>query len=258
MATAAWEDVTPETIQNCWKHTGIQHNPITICLLAPTLIQQGWSIILKFASSPDVPLPQAEAKLQALFKNQYNNDNWQPALKLITKCEPEDNVIEAISKLRESISAMHPSSVPNKGSNTNLPEYDSTVIDLDHSIKTLKKCNCLFNGWLSAEEFIELNGKEEKEEVKLRTDDKIVEEVKGETAQEVVVEDEDDSDNKEQATLTEMMDAAMKLEKGASSLGGCGPELSNLCHRFRLEVQRVMILKAKQTTLNSFFVHSDP
>ena len=99
MATAAWEDVTPETIQNCWKHTGIRHAPIMIRLPAPTLVQQGWSIILKFASSPDIPLPQAEAKLQALFKNQYNNDDWRLALKLVTKCEPEDNVIEAISKL---------------------------------------------------------------------------------------------------------------------------------------------------------------
>ena len=42
MATAAWEDITPETIKNCWKHTGIQREPLTVRLPAPTLKQQGW------------------------------------------------------------------------------------------------------------------------------------------------------------------------------------------------------------------------
>ena len=74
---------------------------------------------------------------------------------------------------------------------------------------------------------------------------------------EEVNKDKDDSNGKEQMTLTEMMGVATKLEKGAPLLGGCGPELSNLCCKFRLETQRMMILKAKQTMLNSFFVCSD-
>jgi hypothetical protein len=115
MATAAWDDVSPETIRNCWKHAGIQRNPIMIRLPAPTLVQQGWSIILKFASGSDMTLPQAEAELQALLKHQYNDDDWRPALKVVTECEPDDNVIEAVSKLRESMSVTPPipPSIPN-------------------------------------------------------------------------------------------------------------------------------------------------
>ena len=99
MATAAWNEVTPETIRNCWKHAGIQRDPITVRLPAPTLVQQGWSIILRFASGSNMTLPRVEAELQALFKDQYNDSDWRPALKVVTECEPDDNVIEAISKL---------------------------------------------------------------------------------------------------------------------------------------------------------------
>ena len=258
MATAAWEDVTPRTIRNCWKHAGIRHNPITIRLPAPTLAQQGWSIILKFASSSDVSLPQAEAELQTLLKNQYDDRDWRPALKLVTECEPDDDVIGVISKLRESTSAAPLPPILDEDSDANPPEYDSVLADLKHSMGMLKKHNRLFDTSLTAEEFVDLDGEEEEEEVKLRTDDEIVEEItRGGTRlsdKEVVDEDDEDSDGEEQITLTEMMDAAMKLERGAPSVGGSSPDLSNLCRKFRLEVQRIMVLEAKQTTLDSFFI----
>jgi len=148
MATDAWDDVTPETTKNCWKHTGIQRDPITIRLPVPTLGQQGWSIILKFASEPEGTLPQTEAELQELFKDQYNDDDWRPALKAVTKCEPGDDVIEAISKLRESTSVA-PSTVQSTSSeesNVNLPEYDDALAELGHSIKALRERNRLFSG----------------------------------------------------------------------------------------------------------------
>lgn len=264
MATAAWNEVTPETIRNCWKHAGIQRNPITVRLPAPTLVQQGWSIILEFASRPDMSLPQAEVRLQALFEGQYNDADWRPALKIITESEPEDNVIEAISKLRESMSTAPsvPPSVPDKDSDINLPEYNDALKDLGQSIKALKKCNRLFQDALTPHEFIELDGEgeEEEEEVRLRTDEEIVEDVTREAArlngEEVVIEDGegDESDDEEQITLTDMMDAATKLENGAFSVGRYGPELSSLCRKFRVELRKVMVLESQQTTLDSYFV----
>jgi hypothetical protein len=267
MATAAWNDVTPETIKNCWKHAGIQRDPITIRLPAPTLVQQGWSIILKFASSSDMSLPQAEVELRTLFKDLYNDKDWRPALKVITECEPDNNPINAISKLRESMTGSPPtrSSVSNvEGSDIDLPEYDNAVADLDHSIKALKKRNRLFQDALTPREFIELDGDvAEEEEAKMRTDDEIVEEVMKGTARlngEAVDEDEgdrddddDDDDDLVEVTLAEMMDAATKLENGAPMVGGCGPELSSLCRKFRVELRRMMILEAQQTTLDDFF-----
>jgi hypothetical protein len=260
MATAAWNDVSPETIRNCWKHAGIQRDPITIRLPAPTLVQQGWSIILKFASGSDMTLPQAEAELQALLKHQYNDEDWRPALKVITECEPGDDITEAVSKLRESMSVTPPipPSIPNGESGIDLPEYDDTLIDLGHSIKKLKGCNRLFRDVLTPQEFVELDGEQE-EEGQLRTDEEIVEEVtRGATKfdeEGIVDEDEGDGcDDDEQISLAEMMDAATKLENGALTIGGCGPELSNLCCKFRIELRRMMLLEAQQTTLDSYFV----
>ena len=260
MATAAWNEVTPETIRNCWKHAGIQRDPITVHLPAPTLVQQGWSIILRFASGSNMTLPRAEAELQALFKDQYNDSDWRPALKVVTECEPDDNVIEAISKLRESMSATPPTPPSaSEKSSTHLLEYNEALENLGHSIAALKKRNRLFRGVLTANEFVELDGEEEEEEVKLRTDEEIVEEVTremagpdGETVDEV--EEDDDSDDEESISLAEMMDAAMKLENGAPMVGGCGTELSALCRRFRVELRRAMDQEARQTTLDRFFV----
>ena len=258
MATAAWDDVSPETIQNCWKHAGIQRNPITIRLPAPTLVQQGWSIILKFASGSDMTLPQAEAELQALLEHQYNDDDWRPALKAITECEPDDDVIGAVSKLRESVSVAPPipPPIPNGESGINLPEYDDALTDLGNSIKKLKGRNRLFRGVLTPQEFIELDGEQE-EERQSRTDEEIVEEITRGMAtldDEEIVEDEDDGCDDEEISLSEMMDAATKLEKGALTVGGCGPELSSLCRKFRVELRKMILLEAQQTTLDSYFV----
>jgi hypothetical protein len=260
MAAAAWDDVTPKTIENCWNHAGIQRAPITIHLPAPTLIQQGWSIIFRFASGSDMTLPQAEAELQALFKNQYNDEDWRPALKAVTECEPDNNAIEAISKLRESKLAMPPAPPPiPEESDNHLLEYNEALVDLGRSIGMLKKRNRLFQGVLTANEFVELEGEKEEEEVRVRTDEEIVEEVTRGTGGETVddVEEDGDSDDDEHISLAAMMDAATKLENGAPRVGGSGQELSSVCRKFRLALRRLMMEEAQQTTLDSFFLRNE-
>ena len=267
MATAAWDDVTPETIQNCWKHTGIQRDPITIRLPAPTLTQKGWSIIMKFASTTGMTLPSAENELKALFKDQYNDEDWRPALKVVTESEPDDNVIEAISKLQELTlgAPATPSSIA-EGSEIDIPEYNDALMDVGDSIRALKQRNRLFGDTLKPCNFIELEGEEEevREEVRLRTDDEIVAEVTREEAKldgedTDVDEDKEDTDNDEKPgmTLAEMMDTAMRLENEAPTAGGCGSEVAKILRRFRLELRRTMDLEAQQTTLDRYFTR-DP
>ena len=65
----------------------------------------------------------------------------------------------------------------------------------------------------------------------------------------------DDDDDVAHVSRAEMMEAAAKLEIGALTAGGCGPELSDLCRKFRIELGRLTILEMRQTTLDSFFVH---
>ena len=54
-------------------------------------------------------------------------------------------------------------------------------------------------------------------------------------------------------SLTEIMDAAMKLENETPTVGGRGSEPSKLCCRFRA----VMNLEAQQTTLIEYFTHDE-
>jgi hypothetical protein len=242
MAMDAWDNITLETIENCWKHAGIQRDLITIWLPAPTLTQQGWSIVLKFASASDMSLPQAEAELQALFGSQYNDNYWRPALKVVTECEPDNNMIEAVLKLWESMSTTPPP-VPEEPT-INLPEYNDALEDLGHSIRTLQECNRIFHSAIEPDRFVELEGKEEGEEVRLRTDEEIIEEVKKDMAppEEAIDETKDDSDEDELVSLAVMMDATMKLESRAPGVGGRRSELLKLCHKFRVELSKSMAL----------------
>ena len=90
MACDAWNDVTAETITNCWKHADIQRDPI-ILHIPLTTSQKGWDIIWSFADqSSGVTLPQAEELLKKTFGNQYNDAYWQPALKIVTEMEPDE------------------------------------------------------------------------------------------------------------------------------------------------------------------------
>ena len=107
---------------------------------------------------------------------------------------------------------------------------------------------------LTSREFVELeDGEEQEEEVRVRTDEEIVQEVAREAAQrdgkiaDKCEEGPDpDSDDEEQVNLAEMMDAATKLENGAAEIGGCGSELSALCRKFRVELRRAMNREAQQ------------
>ena len=76
MAHNTWENVTPETIQNCWKHADIQRDPI-ILRVPQTLTQRGWGIVYQFADlSSGMTLPQAEELLKEIFGDQFNDDDW--------------------------------------------------------------------------------------------------------------------------------------------------------------------------------------
>ena len=47
-----------------------------------------------------------------------------------------------------------------------------------------------------------------------------------------------------------------QLENEAAGIGGCGSELSVLCPKFRVELQRAINREAQQWTIESYFVRS--
>jgi hypothetical protein len=88
MANAAWDRVTSETIKNCWRHTGIQRDPIKIIIpkiKTPDLAAldaQGGDLLHKFATT-EMSFPEAEQALQSIYGNKYDDRRWQPVLNAI-------------------------------------------------------------------------------------------------------------------------------------------------------------------------------
>lgn len=80
MAKEAWARVTPETIEHCWDHTGIQAdscNPSYAPTSHPTHADpRAWSILHDFATNDNMTLPLAESQLQQLLGDSYVDEHW--------------------------------------------------------------------------------------------------------------------------------------------------------------------------------------
>ena len=189
MARDAWDDVTPETIKNCWSHADIQHDPIVLCILL-TMTQKGWNIIHTFANpSSGMALPQAEESLKKIFGNQYNDTYWWPALKLITGTEPDEDVHLLIKTLQEKLShSANQPFIPTK--------YTRVGTDVASTIKELESRNQIFEGAPSADSFIEPEREGEIEAMLVHTNDQLVAEVLKEKAIEEGEIQERDDDSK--------------------------------------------------------------
>ncbi|KAF9783959.1 hypothetical protein BJ322DRAFT_978131, partial [Thelephora terrestris] len=171
MAVDAWNDVTPETIKNCWKHklADIRREPLILRILQ-TLAQRGWNVIHTFAdSSSGMTLPQAEGSLKKIFGDQYNDDDWRPALKIVTETEPNEDVHSHIKVLQDKSRAKKQPFIP--------AEYTEAAAEVASAIKELERRNRIFEGPPSADAFIEPDIEREVEVVLIRSDDKLVAEV---------------------------------------------------------------------------------
>ena len=206
MACDAWDDVTIKTIKNCWDHADIQCNPIILCILL-TLIQKGWNIIKTFASS-GMTLPQAEDSLKQIFGDQYNDDYWQPALKVVTETEPDEDIHLLIKALQQKSDLKKQPFTPTK--------YTEVAAEVASTIKELGQRKQIFDGTPSADVYIELEIEREVEVVPVHTDDELVMEVLTEQAIEKgeIVEKEDDvCDEEEELEMTkEILSSVIKLQ----------------------------------------------
>ena len=193
MAHNAWDDVTTEMIENCWNHADIQCDPIVLHILL-TLIQKGWNVIHAFADpSSGTTLPQAKDALKKIFSDQYNDDYWRPALKVVTETEPDEDACPLAKALQQKSNLKKPFT-PIK--------YTKAAADVASAIKELKQRKRIFDGALSADTFIELEIEREVEVVPVRTDDELVAEVLREQAIErgEIVEREDEPNRSEEHT----------------------------------------------------------
>ena len=217
MASDAWDDVTAETIKNCWDHTNIQRDPI-ILRIPSTGTQKGWKIIHTFADpSSEMTLPQAEDSLKKIFGDKYNDNDWRPALKIITATEPDEDARPLINALQEKSHSKNQPFIPT--------EYIHVAAEVASTINELERRKRIFEGAPSADAFIEPEVEREVEVEPLRTDDELVAEVLREQAIERgEIEEKGDSsegedDEEPEMGVREVLASMAKLRKTLLSRG---------------------------------------
>jgi hypothetical protein len=254
MACDAWNDVTPETIKNCWKHADIRRDPI-ILRVPQTLNQRGWNLIRTFAdSSSEMTLPQAEDSLKKIFGDQYDDDDWRPALKIITEAEPGEDAYSLIKVLQETKArAKKQPFIP--------AEYVKVAMEVTSAIKELEERNRIFEGAPSVDAFIEPDIEREVEVVPIRTDDELVGEVLREQAIEKgeIVEIEDDECDDEEPEMTsmtagEILTSISKLRKALLSRGDLCVRTAKTLALVQDEISRQEMRNAHQITLDGWVV----
>jgi hypothetical protein len=112
MVRDAWKKVLPETIANCWKHTGIlpPQDPANIPAPPSESLRTraaAWGIVRDFAKTNKYMLPAVEAKLQTMLGNLYVDSDWRPALSAIMNAE-EDGVRALKEVERLAIASLAP------------------------------------------------------------------------------------------------------------------------------------------------------
>jgi hypothetical protein len=92
----AWDNITVDTIVNCWGHTKILPSPKEQAQQGMGEVSQAWLLMQEFATS-DMQLLQAKEHLEKIFGGQYKAKNWKPALKAVM--DAENNVPNALASL---------------------------------------------------------------------------------------------------------------------------------------------------------------
>jgi hypothetical protein len=250
MAQNAWKDVTPETIKNCWKHADIRRDPI-ILHIPQSLSQKGWKVIHTFADpSSSMTLPQAEESLKQIFGDQYNDNEWRPALKVVTETEPDEDTYSLIKALQEESCTRGHLFVP--------AEYTEVAARVSAVISELEGRNRIFEGAPSADAYIEPDVEKEVEATPIRTDDELVAEVLREQAIEsgeiIEVEDnESEEDDEPEMTTNEILLSISKLRKALLTRGEICIHTTRILAQAQDEILSEQIRNARQTTLGDWW-----
>jgi hypothetical protein len=268
ISVQGWDMVTPETIQNCWRHTGIvpEEAPIGGYAEPPSLTMTGWNIIETFAAS-EMSLPEAERALVAALKDEYHDEDWRPALRMVTETEPDEigQLSDRLAELRRHTSTG--SSIITQApqahcspSSTELvqKEQQNQEVRLMEKVQELKNRRLIFNVPTVADL---LDNPEERligeSKYTFEDDQAIIDRVQREAENLGSPESGDESDDDEmevdEETPTEIIELCRRMEKvGMSSTDKYGAELAVLARKFRAELTKDMMRGAKQTTLDAW------
>ncbi|KAJ3794168.1 hypothetical protein GGU11DRAFT_690352, partial [Lentinula aff. detonsa] len=262
MAKIAWEAVTKETIVNCWRKAGILG-----CESFSTKSNQiqGWNILRTFASTP-MTLPEAEKQLKELFGDSYHDEIWRAMLSKITCLEPDSDSAAIFTEIDTHLQSLH-------SSTASVPTQTDSIIpverDLMEIIADLKTRNRIFGETPTLEELVDPVEEKEISESAFHygedAEKKIVDQVNYEQAVKrgeivEIEEDDDEDDGPPDVSLSELL-GNLKLAKEqclTSQIDSPGVaeealKLTEQLRKFRGQVQKLQLLKAKQVPITNYF-----
>ncbi|KAL0063893.1 hypothetical protein AAF712_009175 [Marasmius tenuissimus] len=282
----AWDEVTPETIQNCWQHSGVVPNhdetweDIFINADAPSVtsddsddemdvdgeaekesgVVEGWKIILEFAQS-GMTLPEAEKKLKSHLGSCYKAADWQVALFAVTGSETSKEALAAVQKLMPVTKASD-SRCSTMGSNpVSIQQIQESEIELMECVKELysrghlenvQDVNNLVDPAAEREDAdnMEVTGFDDSEAGLEGIWDYVLNKTQGPRK-----DGEDEDDEEFVMDSAKVLEAARYLETVCENRGDLSTsfELSQLLRRFRGEVRRETEAAKKQMPIESFF-----
>ena len=177
MARDAWDAVTAKTIKHCWHHTGIQPPIPTAGSVTATTTEtppsnhnttkteKGWDVIREFAALSSMTLPQAEERLKSIFKVDYVDQDWRPALNTVLEAENDElKATEAIEKLTKANNPIPTTNSTNPATPSPLlppPQLQDVEQSLVAAVDELKVRKRIIGTPLTVEEM--LNPSEERE-----------------------------------------------------------------------------------------------
>ncbi|KAF9256819.1 hypothetical protein L218DRAFT_1006940 [Marasmius fiardii PR-910] len=164
LLSEAWDEVSAETIQNCWRHSGVVPNDDTkwedLFISNDALLDSGvsdiemcdntqsvwqlpssWGIISKCATS-NWTLPFTEKKLKDILGEAYNPDHWSKALYAVAGVKSTKDAVAAVEALILTCQNSHSHSMPQPAwSNTN--QLVQSENELKEVVTELYNCGCL-------------------------------------------------------------------------------------------------------------------
>ncbi|KAK7437721.1 hypothetical protein VKT23_018437 [Stygiomarasmius scandens] len=275
MARTAWSKVTPETIRNCWKKSGIAYGSsevnlseanTTITITTNDQLIRAWATMRLFLTSP-MTLPDAEKALKEIFGNAYDDSKWRPTLTEINDLEPDSEMEPILEKIDTHLKKIPLAPVPqiNQTVSTDLTEVET---DLMKQVQLLKHRNRIHGRLPTLEELINPIEENDIGEGEFRfgkdADKKIVERVQYEerVKKGEIIEVDDGDDDDEPApdvSLKVLIETVKALEFQCQTGSIDDPDIAEAAMglrghlvKFRGSITKLCNSKAKQARIDDF------
>ncbi|KAF9074711.1 hypothetical protein BDP27DRAFT_1416113 [Rhodocollybia butyracea] len=270
MAKKAWSLVTPETIANCWKKSGIitSVDNASDTPIPQSLDSQALAILRAFVTT-SMTQPEADEALEKVYGVASVDKKWDLLLKTITELEPDSDITSILIEIDSNLIQETPQSTATSMAAPKDPRLQIVENELMDHVEELRRRNRIHGDPLTLDEIIDPIEESEVGEEEGRygenAEEKIVQQVQYECAvrngEIIEVDDEEEElDAPPDISLQDLLQTCQTLQEQCLTrnlddprLAEQGLELMEQIRRFRGAVQKFSMKSVQQTQLDSFF-----